>query len=175
MTGGRRRSAAAWDSKVYRSLQKQFRRRRRRRRLAALLGLVACGWLFVDSYPRAVKMKDCGLRSQTQFDPGYVHVGGGLRERTAAVFTSTGAVLKPWYSIAIAPGSEDFVAVRRSRWGGEFRLLSVDLRSRSDGEVFRRNIGRIDQACWTDIKRHISEEWTVPGIKIIDEDAQASG
>ena len=139
------------------------------------LGLAACGWLLLSIYPRVVKLSDCERERLAPNDPGYVHVTGGLEEGQVVVFTSNGALLKPrFYYMAFAPRTENFVALRRSRWGGEFRLLSVDLRYRSDGEVNRWNLGRINETCWTNIKRYVAEEWKTPDIEIIEEGMQGS-
>lgn len=172
MTTKRGREATAWDSEVYRALQKRFRHRRRMRRLFVCLGLVACWLIFANSYPRLVELSDCEWEDDIRNGPGYIHISGGWRDEweSVAIFTSTGAIFRPWfYLIAFAPPSKVFVAIRRSRWGGEFRLLSVDLRSLSDGEVYRQHLGRVDEACWRTIGQYIEEVWDTPSLEVIDE------
>ena len=135
-----------------------------------MLGLVVCGWLFLAGYHSVVKLSDCELKDDLQNGPGYVSLKGGLEEHEVANFQETGAILKPWFFfIAIGPNYEDILTVRRSRWGGEFRLLSVDLRSRSDGEVFREDLGRVDDVCWATLTRYVEERPSASHIAFVDE------
>jgi len=171
MTGRRNRTASAWDSKVYRSLRERYRRQRRRKRFVALLGLLACCWLFADNYNRMVKLKFCGTVNPDT--DSYVMVGRTPSAASVATFTRTGAKFNPnFFGIAFAKSAQDILIVRRDKWGGEYRLLSADLVDRSDGKVYRKNLGRVDEACWTKLKRHMSEEWNAPDLRIIDEGKQ---
>lgn len=146
--------------------------RKERKRLAILLvaGICALWW---ENYHQLVWLTRCEL--VTDYARDYVAIDGGLEESGTAIFTQNGPRLKPWLlGMAFAPGYENTLRVRRGRWGGEYRMLSVDLKY---GHKLprRQNLGKINEACWRTLTEFLRDTPNARNVEIVDERVRAKG
>ena len=145
-------------------------KRKEWKRYAILLAAGLC-WLWWENYHQLVWLTECERMNGSVSD--IVVIDGGLEESGTAIFTEKGPLLKPWLlGLAFAANYENIPRVRRGRWGGEFRMLSGELKYGEEPAKWQ-DLGKINDACWRTLTEYLRDTLGARGGEIVDERGSA--